>query len=672
MNRHVEEQQRKQKERAERAQAVARVQPPLAAEDLLRLRDQLERTWRVPRGFVGWFMVADHRSIGIRYLITAFVFFTIAGVMAALMRLQLAFPEARFISPDAYNQIFTSHGLMMMFLFAVPVMEAMGIYFVPLMVGARNIAFPRLNAFSYYMFLFGGLMLFTALVMNTGPDAGWFSYPPLSGPDYSPGKRVDVFNQLVTFTEVAALSVAVELIATTFKLRAPGMTLNRIPLFVWAMLVTSFMIVFSLPAVVSSSTFLLLDRLVGTHFFNPVEGGDTVLYQHLFWFFGHPEVYIIFIPALGMVSAIITTFTQRPTFGYTALVLSLFTTGFVGFSVWVHHMFTTGLPQLGLSFFTAASLIIVIPTAVQMYCWIAALWKGRIRVETPLLFVLGFIAIFVLGGLSGVTLASVPIDLQVHDTYYVVAHFHYVLIGGAVFPLIGAVYYWYPKMTGRMMNSRLGLWNFVTLFIGFNVTFFPMHILGFQGMPRRVYTYPEYMSWTTLNLVSSLGALLLILGGVMLLYNVVHSYRFGVVAGDNPWNADSLEWATTSPPPVYNFAEIPIVEGRHALWQRSPAAPVVVGIRADKREVLVTDVMDAEPAHLDEFPAPSIWPFFTAVATAIMFVASIFTPWAVVYGSVPIFITLVGWFWPKERAHDHVEDLFAPEAPDPIVPEARA
>ena len=668
----ADEQKKQQIEKARDVHVTARVQAPLPAEDTVRLRRELEHTWRVPRGFIGWFMVADHRTIGIRYIITAFVFFTFAGIMAALMRLQLAFPEARFISPDAYNQIFTSHGLMMMFLFAVPVMEAMGIYLVPLMVGTRNIAFPRLNAFSYYMFLFGGLFLTTALLLNTGPDAGWFSYPPLAGPDYSPGKRVDVFTQLITFTEVAALSVAVELIATIFKLRAPGMTITRIPLFVWSMLVTSFMIVFSLPAVVSSSSFLLLDRLVGTHFFNPAEGGDTVLYQHLFWFFGHPEVYIIFIPALGIVSSIITTFTQRPTFGYTALVLSLFATGFVGFSVWVHHMFTTGLPQMGLSFFTAASLIIVIPTAVQIYCWIAALWKGQTRLETPLLFVLGFIAIFVLGGLSGVTLASVPIDLQVHDTYYVVAHFHYVLIGGAVFPLIGGIYYWYPKMTGRLMDSRLGTWNFLTLFAGFNITFFPMHILGFLGMPRRVYTYPQYMSWTVLNIVSSIGALLLIVGGVMLIYNVVHSYRRGVIAGDNPWNADSLEWATSSPPPVYNFLEIPIVEGRHALWQRSPEPPVVVGVRADKRQVLVTDVMDAEPAHVDNFPEPSIWPFLTAVTTSVLFVASIFTPWAVVYGSAPVFVTLVGWFWPKERAREHVEEPFAPHAPDPIVPEARA
>jgi cytochrome c oxidase subunit 1 len=629
------------------------------------LRRTLERTWYVPSGVIGRLSVVDHRTIGIRYIVTAFAFFLIAGALAGLMRLQLAIPDNHFLGPDRYNQLFTVHGTAMMFLFAVPVMEAFGVYLVPLMLGARSIAFPRLNAFSYYVFLFGGVMLFVALVVNSGPDAGWFSYVPLAGPEYGPGKRSDFWAQLITFTEVAGLAIAVEIVATTLKMRAPGMSIDRIPLFVWAMLVTSFMVIFAMPSVVLSSMFLLLDRLVGTHFYNPAEGGDALLWQHLFWFFGHPEVYIIFVPALGIVSSIITTFTGRPIFGYTALVLSVIATGFLGFAVWVHHMFATGLPQLGLSYFTAASMVISIPTGVQIFCWIASLWRSRPRLETPMLFVLGFFATFVLGGLSGVTLAVIPFNLQVHDTFYVVAHFHYVLIGGAVFPLIGGIFYWYPKMTGRLLDEWWGRVTFWTLFIGFNITFFPMHLLGFMGMPRRVYTYPAELEWGTLNLISSLGALLLALGGALLLVNVVRSRHRGRLAGNDPWGGDTLEWAVSSPPPVYNFLHMPVVEGRNALWDRSPDSPLVTGIRSDRREVLVTSVTDAEPVHTTVFPEPSIWPFLCAVVTSAFFVGSIFTPWALPVAVVPLTITLIGWFWPKRRDA-------APRQPTPALQEQRA
>jgi cytochrome c oxidase subunit 1 len=651
------------------ADAVERVIPLPSLEEESRLRRLLEDTWCVPEGLVGWLSVADHRTIGRRYLITAFGFFSVAGLLAALMRIQLALPNNGVLGPDLYNQVFTVHGTAMMFLFAVPVMEALGVYLVPLMIGTRNLAFPRLNAFSYYVYLFGGVMLVVTMLVNSAPDVGWFNYVPLAGPDYTPGKRADFWAQLITFTEVAALAVAVELVVTILKTRAPGMTLNRMPLFVWAMLVTSFMVIFAMPSVVVGSTYMLLDRLVGTHFYNPAEGGDALLWQHLFWFFGHPEVYIIFVPALGIVSAIITTFTQRPIFGYTALVAALVATGFISFGLWVHHMFTTGLPQLGLTYFSAASMIIAIPSGVQIFCWIASLWRGRPRFDTPLLFVVGFVVIFVFGGLSGVTLASVPFDLQLHDTYYVVAHFHYVLLGGAVFPLVGGIYYWFPKITGRMMDERIGRWSFGTLFVGFNVTFFPMHLLGIHGMPRRVYTYPAEMGWTTLNMISSAGALLLVAGGLLLVYNVVRSHARGALAGDNPWNGDTLEWSVSSPPPVYNFLHIPVVEGRHALWDRSADAPVVTGIRSDCREVLVTNVMDATPSNKNDYPRPSIWPFLCAVVTSGFFVTSIFTPWALPIFAVPIAVTLIGWFWPTAPGHG-IRGTARGRAP--VVREARA
>jgi cytochrome c oxidase subunit 1 len=607
----------------------------------------LERTWADPVGPVGWFSHVDHKSIGRRYLVTAFAFFLLGGVLAALMRLQLARPENTLLGPDLYNQIFSTHGTTMMFLFAVPVMQGLGIYFVPLMVGARSIAFPRLVAFSYWMLLFGGIFLYTSLLLNAGPDVGWFSYPPLAESLYTPSKRADVWAQLITFTEVGSLAVAVSLVTTAFKLRAPGMTLNRVPIFVWAQVVTSFMVMFAMPAVMLASTALILDRLVGTHFFDVTQAGDALLWQHLFWFFGHPEVYIIFIPGTGIVSTLITTFSRRHMFGYLAVVLSLVSTAFMGFGLWVHHMFATGLPQLGESFFTAASIIIAIPTGTQIFCWIATMWSGRIRVRAPMLWVLGFFAIFIAGGLTGVMLAAVPLNTQVHDTFFVVAHFHYVLIGGAVFPLFGAFYYWYPKITGRLLSERLGAWVFGLLFVGFNLTFFPMHVLGLHGMPRRVYTYQASMGWETLNLLASTGALLMACGVTLFIIDAVRALARGAVAADDVWGAGTLEWATSSPPPHSNFLRPPTVAGRDPLWDNPADQPVVVGFRPGERDVLVTHVLDAEPDHRLVFPSPSVWPFLTAITTTVLFVWSIFTPWGVVYAAFPLFVTLVGWFWPK-------------------------
>jgi cytochrome c oxidase subunit 1 len=447
---------------------------------------------------------------------------------------------------------------------------------------------------------------------------------------------------------VAALAISVEIIVTTFKMRAPGMSLNRIPLFVWAQVVTAFMVLFAMPAVMLASTALILDRLVGTHFFNPAEGGDPLLWQHLFWFFGHPEVYIIFIPATGIVSSIVVAFSRRHAFGYLALVLALVSTAFIGFGLWVHHMFATGLPQLGESFFTAASIMIAIPSGIQIFCWIATMWSGRLTIRTPMLWVLGFFWVFLIGGMTGVMLAAVPLDLQVHDTFFVVAHFHYVLIGGAVFPLFGALYFWFPKITGRLLGERLGTIHFWLFFIGFNLTFFPMHVLGLYGMPRRVYTYPYETGWGNLNMLASVGAALMAFGAAVFLLNVARSRHAGALAGDNPWGAGTLEWATSSPPPHCNFLRPPTVAGREPVWDNPPDQPFVVGLRSDVRDVLITHAHDADPDHRSVFPEPSVWPFLTALATSALFVGSIFTPWAVVIGAIPVFITLTGWFWPKE------------------------
>jgi cytochrome c oxidase subunit 1 len=646
----------------------------MAANEAIERR-VLEQTWADRPGLWGRLTSVNHKTVGKRFIVTAFAFFILGGILSVLMRIQLARPENHFLGPDLYNQIFTMHGTTMMFLFAVPIMEAMAVYLVPLMLGTRSIAFPRLNAFGYWIYLFGGIMIYVAFVLNVGPDAGWFSYVPLAGPQYSPGKRVDFWAQLITFTEVSALVVATELITTIFKLRAPGMSLNRIPMYVWSVLVMAFMVFFAMPTIALASTSLILDRLVSTHFFNPAEGGDPILWQHLFWFFGHPEVYIIFIPATGFVSSIIPTFVRRPIFGYTALVLSLISTGFIGFGLWVHHMFAAGLPRMGESFFTAATMMVVIPSGVQIFCWIATIWAGRPVFKTPFLFALGFFFVFILGGLTGVMQASVPLDLQVHDTYFVVAHFHYVLIGGAVFPIFGAFYYWFPKFTGRMLGEALGKLNFWLMFAGFNLAFFPMHQLGLKGMPRRVYTYPALAQWAGLNLAATVGGMVLALGVLVFIINVFISRRRGAVAGNNPWNAGTLEWATSSPPPSYNFFRLPTVAGRDTLWVQPLDQPVIVGLRSDVRQVLVTKMLDAEPDHIEEFPKPSIWPLLTALAATGLFIASIFTPWAVVWGSIPVAIALIGWFWPTEKQKDErppqeVKEKLAEEADSDLKKEA--
>ena len=610
-------------------------------------RERLHRTWDDPPGLYGFLATVDPKRIAARYVCTAVALLIVSGILALDMRLQLSFPDMKRMSPQLYDEAFSLHGSTMLFLVSVPVMEAMAMWLTPLMLGQRTMAFPRLNAFSYWMYLFGVLMLWGPHLFNVTPDLGWFEYPPLSGPAYAPGHRADVWAQMITFTEVAALAVSVNLVATILKMRPPGMTLARMPLFLWAVLVASFMTIFALPAVMLVTSMLISDRLVSTHFFSPATGGDVLLFQHLFWFFGHPEVYIIFIPALGFVSAIVETFSRRTVFGYAPMVLSMLAIGLLGFGLWVHHMFAVGLPKLGNSLYTAASMAIALPAGVQIFCWIATLWSGRPRFRTPLLWVIGFILTFVIGGLSGVMTASAPLDLQLTDTYFVVAHLHYVLIGGALFPLFGAFCYWYPKATGRLMSETWGRVSFALVLGGFNLGFFPMHILGLMGMPRRIYTYSPETGWGPLNLVATVGTLIASAGAAIFVLNAIISLWRGRVAGADPWHGSSLEWATPSPPPSYNFDHTPVVDSLTPLWTSPGEPPGLQGLSLDSREVLVTTTVEAHPDNRQKSPRPSLWPLITALAVTVLFVGSIFTPWALVWGSVPVAIAATGWFWPK-------------------------
>jgi cytochrome c oxidase subunit I len=608
----------------------------------------LESTWRDERTILGRLRTIDHKVTGKRFIVTAFCFFVLAGLIAAVMRLQLALPGGTLVGPDLYNQLFTMHGTTMMFLFAVPVMQGMALYLVPLMVGTRNTAFPRMSACAYWLYLLGGLTLFAGFLLNTGPDAGWFEYVPLAGPQYGLGRRADFWNMLITFSEAMGLMVAVDIATVILKMRAPGMSLRRMPLFLWASLVTSVMIIFAMPTVMLAANLVQVDRQVATHFFNPAEGGDVLLWQHLFWFFGHPEVYFIFVPALGFLSAIIPTFARRPMFGHGAIVLSLIATGFLSFGLWVHHMFATNVPELGKSFFTAMSFMIAIPTAIQLFCWIATLATGKLDLRPPILYVIGFFVTLTIGGLTGVMLGSVPLDTQVHDTYFVVAHLHYVLIGGAVLPLFGAFYYWFPKMTGRMLSETLARWQFWLMFAGMNVAFFPMHILGLAGMPRRVYTYAVETGWGTLNLIATIGAVTIAVSVLVFIVNVLRALRRGERAAANPWGAPTLEWAVASPPPAYNFATLPVVTSREPLWSRDASEPThVVGLSVHAREGLVTTVLDAVPDVRYAYPDPSIWPFVAAVGVWSWLVVSIFSAQGMLWGMLPPAVAFIAWYWPK-------------------------
>lgn len=612
-------------------------------------RRQLDQTWSPPRGFLGWLKTVNQTNIGKRYLLTGFIFLLSAGVLALLMRTQLALPENSFMGPKLYNQMFTMHGITMMFLFAIPVVQGISVYLVPLMIGTRDLAFPRLSAFSYFVYLIGALFLWGAFLLGLSPDAGWFNYVPLAGKEFSPGKGIDVYATVITFIEISALATATELIATILKQRAPGMSLAKTPPLVWSILVTAAMIVFAMPGVIVGTVLLALDRLVETGFFVHAKGGDPVLWQHLFWWFGHPDVYIAFLPAAGIVSTILPVFCRRPLFGYTAVVTSMVATGVISFGLWVHHMFTTGIPIHAGSFFSAASVLIAIPSGIQLFCWTATIWGSRPSYKTPFLYCLGFMVIFLLGGLTGFMVAIVPFDLQVHDSYFVVAHFHYVLIGGVVFPFIAGFFYWWPKITGRMLSEALGKLSFVLLFLGFNLTFFPMHQLGFLGMPRRIYTFLAGLGWDALNFWTTVGAFAMGLGFFVILINVLWSLKRGKRAGKNPWGATTLEWATTSPPPNYNFEVVPYVDSLEPLSEdQKELVPGVTGIRADRREILTTKVESAKPHGVVILPGPTLWPFITALFTAMAFIGSIFDPLWFVGGVLGSFTGISLWLWIKK------------------------
>jgi cytochrome c oxidase subunit I len=617
---------------------------------------RLEQIWEEKPGLGSWLDTVDHKRIGKRYCYTAFLFFLAGGIEALLIRAQLARPDETLIGPQGFNELFSMHGITMIFFFVTPMLFGFGNYFVPLMIGARDMAFPRLNAFGYWIFLFAGLFMYSSFLIGSAPDNGWFNYVPFSAKHFTPGLSPDFYTLGLIFLGFSTTVGSINFIVTIFKLRAPGMSISRMPLYVWAILATSFAVIFALPSLTAANVLLELDRRFQFHFFDPSHGGDVVLWQHLFWIFGHPDVYIIFLPAVGIVSAIIPVFARRSIVGYVFLALATMATAIVGFGVWVHHMFAVGLPSMALTFFSAASMLITIPSAVQVFAWLATLIAGRPVLKSPLLFILGFLFIFVVGGVTGVMFAAVPFDQQITDSYFVVAHFHYVLFGGAVFPIFAAIHYWVPKMYGRMMHESLGKLAFWSMFMGFNLTFFPMHISGLLGMPRRIYTYHGGLGWDLWNLLSTIGGLVLGLGILVVIVNFLKSVRSGAVAGPDPWGGESLEWATSSPPPPYNFLEIPTVRSLEPVWDQPEIRHLDQQVRDPANvllghETLGTSVMDADEESVLPMPHGSYVPVTTALGMAGIF-AGLLT------GVVPVTVIGLGvatagiLFWFRVREHE--------------------
>ncbi|MGV3575807.1 MAG: cytochrome c oxidase subunit I [Devosia sp.] len=619
----------------------------------IALHKALEKIWATPGGW-GRLAAVNHNILGQRFMVLAMIFFAIGGILAMLIRAQLATPDSAFIGPDLYNQIFTMHGTVMMFLFAIPMFEGLAMYMLPKLLGARDLAFPRLAAYGFWCYLFGGTILIVAMVAGYAPNAGWFMYTPLSSGTYTPGINADVWLLGITFVEISAVTAAIELIVTILKMRAPGMSLTRMPIFGWYMLVTAGMMLLGFPPLILGSILLEMERAFDLPFFDPTRGGDPLLWQHLFWLFGHPEVYIIFLPAAGVLSTMIPTFARRQLIAYNAIVVSIVAMGFLSFGLWVHHMFTVGIPRMALAFFSAASALVTIPTAVQIFAWIGTLASGRTKFDIPMLYVVGFFIVFVCGGLTGVMLAMVPFNTQTHDTYFVVAHLHYVLIGGFVFPMLAALYYWLPHFTGRRSVYRLSVPAFWLILIGFNLTFFLMYLTGLMGMPRRISTYPSNWGWDWLNLLSSFGAFLTAMGFALVLIDIVMQFKFARRASRNPWKARTLEWAMPTPAPAYNFAAIPQIDKRADDLDVNMLGRDLAGgqgylafPRADRQETLGVDMMTGEPDQVIILPKPSFLPLWTALATGTFFLAFLFKLyWLAPVAALCVVILLFCWTRP--------------------------
>ena len=616
---------------------------PKAAEPRV---ERLERIWRERPGVMGWLTTTDHKRIGIMFLFTALAFFAAGGVEALLIRTQLIGPDKSVLGPNGFNQAMTMHGVTMIFLFVVPIsIGAFGNYLVPLMIGARDMAFPRMNALSYWIYLCSGLFIYVGVFSGHAPSAGWFDYVPLASKAYSPDVGIDYYALGLIFAGISSTATAINLIVTMFRLRAPGMSINRMPLFCFAFLAVSFALVFALPPLTCALGLLELDRLLGFRFYDVTAGGDTILWQNLFWIFGHPEVYIIILPAFGIATSIIPTFVRRKMVAFTLVALAEILVAFIGFGVWAHHMFAVGLSQVTTIYFAAASLIIVIPSGIQLFAWITTIVTGTPQFKTPLLWIVGFIVLFILGGLSGVMFAAIPFDQQVTDTYFVVAHFHYVIFGAAVFPILGGLYYWFPKVTGRMYYERWGQASFWLSFVGMNLTFFPMHIVGLLGMPRREYTYPSGMGWSGYNLIESIGSYVLAAGLLMVVANLAVSRFRGARVGNDPWLAPTLEWATSSPPPDYNYAVIPQVRSSYPMWDREDRAQDSRNLERGHRvldqghETPASTAVDAEWDEILEMPSHSAWPPVLALALSGVFAFILMEQW--IAAAIFVLITLV-------------------------------